>query len=52
MHLSNHFPRNPVFRHIGSGKSAQFPSQQLDFNDDLLSVGIRYFVLLAFRIFG
>ncbi len=39
-----------VFCHIGSGGSAQLHSQQFDFNDDLLAVGIRYFVLLAFRI--
>ena len=40
-----------VFCHLGSGESAQLHSQQFDFNDDLLAVGIRYFCLLAFRMF-
>ena len=40
-----------VFCHIGSGNSAPLHSPQFDFNDDLLEVGIRYFCLLAFRLF-
>ena len=40
-----------VFCHIGSGESAQLHSQQFDFNDDLLPIGIRYFCLLAFELF-
>ena len=40
-----------VFCHIGSGESVQLHSKEFDFNDDMLSVGIRYFCLLAFELF-
>ena len=40
-----------VFCHIGSGDSVQLHSNQFDFNDDLLPVGMRYFCLLAFELF-
>lgn len=40
-----------LFCHLGAGSSRGLHSPQFDFDDRLLSVGIRYFCLLALRLF-
>lgn len=40
-----------IFCHLGAGPSAQLHSPQFDFDDRLLSAGIRYFCVLALGLF-